>query len=142
MASRKSVSLRVPQDAHEAISSLAKRSGRDFSSIANEMLTEAVKMRRVPGIVFADGPAGRRARIAGTGLEVYEVVGVYRRAHGDWGRLREAYHWLTEQQLRAALAYADAYPDEIDARLAEEERWTPERVWGEYPFMRPRRTAP
>lgn len=141
MASRTSVSLRVPQEAHEAISSLARRSGRDFSSVANEMLTEAVKMRRVPGIVFADGPAGRRAGIAGTAIEVYDVVRTFRQVHGDAERLRKAYHWLTEHQLRAALAYADAYPDEIDAQLAEEESWTRERIWSEYPFMRPRSGA-
>ena len=29
-----------------------------------ETLTEEEKIRRVPGVIFADGPIGRRARIA------------------------------------------------------------------------------
>jgi hypothetical protein len=57
----------------------------------------------------------------------------------DWANLRQAYHWLDERQLRAALAYAEAYPEEIEARLAAEEHWTPERVWQTYPFTGPPR---
>ena len=135
--SSRAVSLRIPEEIRAAIDDTMRRSGRDFSSVANEMLAEAVKMRRIPGIVFADGPAGRVARIAGTGLEVYEVVRAHREMGEDWQRLREAYHWLSEHQLRAALAYATAYSDEIEARLREEAGWTPEAVWASYPFTKP-----
>jgi hypothetical protein len=38
------------------------------------LLTEAEKMRRVPGIAFADGTSGRVPRIAGTGLEVFKSI--------------------------------------------------------------------
>jgi hypothetical protein len=55
----------------------------------------------------------------------------------DPNRLRAAYHWLTEQQLRSALAYAESYPDEIEQRLADEAEWSPDRAWETYPFMRP-----
>ena len=54
--------------------------------------------------------------------------------------IRAAYHWLSEQQFRAALAYAAAYPKEIEERLQAEERWTPATLWTTYPFMKPRRT--
>ena len=37
------------------------------------MLIEAVKMRRCPGVTFADGPTGRRAKIAGTGIDIWEL---------------------------------------------------------------------
>jgi uncharacterized protein (DUF433 family) len=137
--SARPVSLRIPEEVKASIEETAARSGRGFSSVANEMLTEAVKMRRIPGIVFADGPAGRRARIAGTGIDVFEIVRDYRTMGADWAQLRRAYHWLDERQLRAALAYAEAYPEEIETRLHAEERWTPERVWQTYPFTRPPR---
>jgi uncharacterized protein (DUF433 family) len=100
--------------------------------------TETEKMRRVPGIVFADGVAGRRARVAGTGIDVFEVIGSYRSAGDDWAALREAYHWLAEDHLRAALAYYEAYPEEIEERLAREESLTPECVWAAHPFMKPK----
>ncbi|MBI2940548.1 MAG: DUF433 domain-containing protein [Chloroflexi bacterium] len=131
-------SLRIPEEVRAAIDETVRRTGRDFARVANEMLAEAIKMRRIPGIVFADGPAGRVARIAGTGLEVFEVIGAHRAMDESWERLRQAYHWLSEHQLRAALAYASAYPDEIESRLKEEDRWTPETVWATYPFTKPR----
>ncbi len=140
MVKTQPVSLRIPEDVRAEIEATARRSGRDFSSVAKEMLTEAIKMRRIPGIVFADGPNRRVARVAGTGLEVFEIVRAFRDMDEDWERLRAAYHWLSEQQLRAALAYAAAYPEEIEERLRAEEHWTPETLWTTYPFMKPRRT--
>jgi len=46
--------------------------------------------------------------------------------------------WLSEQQLRTALAYASAYPEEIERKLDDDDRWTPEAVWSRYPFTKPR----
>ena len=135
MVKTQPVSLRIPEDVRAEIEATAWRSGRDFSSVAKEMLTEAIKMRRIPGIAFADGPNRRVARVAGTGLEVFEIVAAFRNVDEDWERLRAAYHWLSEQQLRAALAYAAAYPEEIEERLRAEERWTPDTLWTTYPFM-------
>ena len=40
-------------------------------------LSEEEKMRRVPGILFVDGATGRRARVQGTGLEVFEIIHGY-----------------------------------------------------------------
>jgi len=48
---------------------------------------------------------------------------------------------LTDQQLRSALAYAEAYPEEIEARIEADEAWTAERIWEAYPFTRPDRRA-
>jgi uncharacterized protein (DUF433 family) len=132
-------SLRLPDQTRDAIEADARRTGRDFSSIANEMLSEAVKMRRIPGIVFGDSPLGRVTLVAGTGLAVFELVKTHRELDGDWSRLRAAYHWLTERQLRAALAYAAAYPDEIDRRLEAEAAATPDAIYGQYAFLSPTR---
>jgi uncharacterized protein (DUF433 family) len=129
--------LELPDDVRAAIESAGRESGRDFASLAVEMLTEAIKMRQHPGIVFADEPAGRRARIAGTGIDVWEVVREYRANGGDLATLRQAFHWLQERQLQAALRYAEAYPDEIEQRLARESSLTPERIWEQYPYMKP-----
>ena len=108
-------------------------------SAAGGMPEEAVRMRRVPGIVFSDGPAGRRATVAGTGLDVWEVIRAWREAGEQFAGLRENYRWLSDLQLRSAVAYSELYPEEIDARLAAEEHWTAERVEAELPFLAPRR---
>jgi uncharacterized protein (DUF433 family) len=81
-------------------------------------------MRRSPGVVFVDGPTGRRASVAGSGLDVWEVVATWRSSVEDFERLRQSCSWLTEPQLRAALAYYKRYPQEIDARLRRDAEWT------------------
>ena len=131
------VSLRIPSETRTAIDAVVRRTGRDFSSVTNEMLAEAVKMRRIPGIVFADSPSGRVARLGGTGLEVWEVIAQYRSLGQAWDVLRQSFHWLSDSQLRAALAYAEAYPEEIDAALEDEASWTPEHIRSTYPFTAP-----
>lgn len=132
-------SLRIPGEVAEAIAEAAETAGRDFSAVANELLVEAVKMRRCPGIVFADGPSGRRARIAGTGLDVFEVIASHQGLDRDFGRLQAAYHWLSEVQLPAALGYAAAYPAEIEQQVARNAAWTPERIAAQHPALVPPR---
>jgi uncharacterized protein (DUF433 family) len=77
--------------------------------------------------------------IAGSGLEVWDVVRSYRDMSGAWQRLRGAFDWLSEAQLRAALAYAEAYPEYVETCERREERSAPEQVWREYPSPRPSR---
>lgn len=130
--------LLLPEELDKEIDRETERLGATWSAAAVELLDEAVRMRRAPGIVFVDGPIGRRAAIAGTGLDVWEVVGTWLEVGKDYARLRKTYDWLTEQQLKAALAYYEQYPQEIDERLESEESWTEERIHAEYPFTRPR----
>ncbi len=138
MASR-ARGIRLTEGLEREIERDAQLRGQSFTSTTSEMLAEAVRMRRVPGVVFTDGPVGRRATIAGTGLDVWEVIATWKEVGEEWGALRESYDWLTDFQLRSAVAYYKIYPEEIDARLAVEERWTGERVESELPFLAPRR---
>lgn len=128
-------SLRIPEELVRAIDDLAEATDKDFSTVANELLAEGIKMQRCPGIVFADGPAGRRARLAGTGLEVWEVIATYRSVERKPDRLKQAYPWLSDAQLRAALGYAAAYPKEIDQAIARNQRWTQERLLRQHPSL-------
>jgi uncharacterized protein (DUF433 family) len=128
-------SLRIPGEVTREIEHLAEASGRDFSSVANELLAESVKMRRCPGVTFADGPSGRRARIAGTGLDVWEIIAAYQSLDREFERLRQAYHWLSDSHLRAALGYYAAYPEEIDRQIARNEAWTPDHLAKLHPSL-------
>ena len=131
------VKLNLPESVYDGIEDAARRTERSLAEVAGEMLAEALKMRRIPGIVFADGTHGRVARIAGTGLDVGEIVAAYRAANENWELLKADFDWLSEQQLRSALVYAEAYPEEIEDALRENAAWTPEKTWATYPFMRP-----
>ena len=53
---------------------------------------EGEKMRRVLGIVFADSPSGRVARVAGTGLAAWEIIKSYRAVDRNFDQLREGCH--------------------------------------------------
>ena len=83
-----------------------------------------------PLVRFAEGPAGRRARILGTGKDVWEVIAVVRDNGGD---VAEAARYL-EMPLglvQAAVTYYGAYPDEIDQwiDLNEQEATDAHAAW-------------
>lgn len=128
-------SMRIPKEMVKELQGIAQQSGKDFSTVTKELLEEAIKMRRCPGIHFAEGVSGRKARIVGTGIEVWEVIANYKSVGEDFERLRTVYHWLTELQLRAALAYYLAYPKEIDHLIAQNENWTQESIRKRHPFL-------
>jgi len=128
-------SLRLPEETVKEVESLASSTGKDFSGLARDLLEEAVKLRRCPGITFADGPAGRRARIAGTGIEVWELIAVFKGLEEDYEKLKQAYHWLSEQQIRAALSFYALYPKEIDTRIASNEEMTEDKAQKRFPFL-------
>jgi uncharacterized protein (DUF433 family) len=128
-------SLRIPQKTVEEIERLARETGQAFSAITKDLLAEAIKMRRCPGIVFTDGLTGRKARIAGTGLEVWEVITTYMGVKRNFNRLQKAYHWLTEQQLRAAIGYYIMYREEVDQQIEQNESWSKEKIIEYYPHL-------
>lgn len=130
--------IHLDQELDREIAREGERRGKSWAAVAAELLSEAIRMRRTPGIVFVDGPAGRRAAIAGSGLDVWEVIATWQTVGRDFDELRRSYPWLTDTQLRVALAYYERHSEEIDERLARERQWTPERVAREVPFSQPR----
>jgi uncharacterized protein (DUF433 family) len=103
----------------EQIERIAKRNRRGFSEVAQDLLEEALRMRTCPGIYFADEPAGRDAKVAGTGLGVWEVIRDYRAEGRDLKRLQRSLPQLNRAQVEAALRYYAAWPDEIDDLIAD-----------------------
>jgi len=78
-------------------------------------------MTEHPGIVFKDGPSGRRAALA-FGPDVWEIIKFLReideRGASAVSAAAEVLA-LSEAQLRAAMHYYSAYPAEIDAEIAD-----------------------
>ena len=131
--------IRVPLEIDRGIHEEMKRRGMtEWSTLVVELVDESLRMRRAPGVVFVDGPVGRRPVIAGTGLDVWELIAAWQELGKDYRRLRAAYDWLTEPQVRAALSYYEAYPAEIDDRLARERALTPDESQEVFPFIRAR----
>jgi uncharacterized protein (DUF433 family) len=130
-------SIRVPETLENEIKrEIARRGIREWSTGVLQLVDEAIRMSRAPGIVFVDAWDGRRAALAFSGLEIWEIIAFWKERNQNWEVFRSEFEELTEAQLRAALNYYALYPKEIDERLAEEEYWTPERVAAEFPFTR------
>jgi hypothetical protein len=117
-------SARFDSDLLERLRRLARRQGLSASELAERFVEEGVRGSELPGVVFRSGPAGRRAGVLG-GPDVWEIVRDVERARAA-GVVDPLGHVvattdLGEEQVRLALAYHAAYPDEIDARIADEE---------------------
>jgi uncharacterized protein (DUF433 family) len=72
-----------------------------------------------PGIGFVDGPAGRRAVLVGTGLDVWEAIATMKQNRGS-ARASARYLELPEDRIREAVRYYAAFPNEIDDWLARQ----------------------
>ena len=107
------LSLRLSDDAVERLGERARRAGTRPRTLAQRYVEEGLRMDEHPLVRFVDGPAGRRARLVGTGKDVWEVIAVVRENDGD---VREAsdYLELPFGLAQAAVTYFGAYPDEID----------------------------
>lgn len=95
--------------------------GATPSGLAQLLIDEGLRMAEHPGIVFRDGPTGRRAALA-MGPDVWEVV-TYVKESEERGALAieaaaEAL-CLPVDRVRAALDYYSTYRDEIEEEVAE-----------------------
>jgi hypothetical protein len=99
------------------------RSGESASGLAERLIEEGLRMDAHPGIVFRDGPSGRRAAIA-AGPDVWEVAALLRGLEGPFEeRLTTAADrlGLPVSRLRVASRYYAEYTEEIDAEIEANE---------------------
>jgi uncharacterized protein (DUF433 family) len=118
--------LRLDARLRADIDRMARKSRRTFSEVTHALLDEALRMRACPGIYFADEPAGREAKIAGTGLAVWEVIRDFLASGRDERKVRKAFPTLSAAQVRAAVLYYEKYRTEVDAEIAENAASAPE----------------
>lgn len=109
--------LRLQPKLKAEIERIAKRSRRSFSEVAQDLLDEAIRLRECPGIYFANEPAGREAKVSGTGLGVWEVIRDYHAVKGNERKFNKILPHVGKAGLKAALLYYGRYPDEIDAAI-------------------------
>ena len=99
-------------------------------TLAQRYVEEGLRTDDHPLIRFADGPAGRRARLQGTGLDVWEAIAVVRDNDGDELAAAE-YLQVPLGLIQAAVAYYGAHPSEINAwiQLNARESETARAAW-------------
>ena len=126
-------SIRLGAQADLLVADEVRRSGHSRSVVVEELAEEAAKTRLFPGIAFRDGKP-RRAWAIGSGLDVWQIVELMRSYKDDEKSLRENHPLVTDSHLRLASAYADRFPEEIEAMI---ERNHPpfEELLELYPFI-------
>src|SRR5271156_2918784 len=77
------VSLRLTDTTVERLAARAQRVRMPPRPLAQRYVEEGLRMDEHPLVRFAEGPAGRRARLVGTGKDVWEVIATVRDNGGD-----------------------------------------------------------
>jgi uncharacterized protein (DUF433 family) len=115
------LSLRLADATVERLADRARRQRMPPRTLAQRYVEEGLRMDEHPLVRFAEGPAGRRARLVGSGIDVWEVIATVRDNAGD---VAEAARYL-ELPLglaQAAVSYYGTYAAEIDEWIELNER--------------------
>lgn len=110
----------------DRIDRLAHRIGESRNAMAERYLAEGVRRDEFPEIDFRNGALGRRATLAGTRLDVWQVIETVR-DHANSAEAAAAYLELPIHKVRAAVRYYAMHREEIDL-ITEREIETAERA--------------
>jgi hypothetical protein len=116
-------SFRLPEDLLERLDEEASSSGTSSTTLVASLLDEGLKTRRFPGIVYRDGPTGRRAALVG-GPDVWEVIRALKQTPGkDERRVKTLADdlGLSPARIRLAIDFYGAHPGEVDDRIAADD---------------------
>jgi hypothetical protein len=108
--------LRLAPGIKQRLADWARRSGMPERSLAQRYVDEGLRHDAHPLIQFLDGPSGRRASLAGRGLDVWEVIATIRDNNGSIARAAD-YLQIPAGLVEASVAYYGEYKREIDQEI-------------------------
>lgn len=115
-----STSYRLDSELKRRLSERSEVEGVTETALVSRLLDEGLKTADHPGIIYRNGPTGRRAALA-AGPDVWEVVSALRSASGE-GEARIAdvaeQVGLPTHVVRIAIEFAAEHRDEIERRIA------------------------
>jgi hypothetical protein len=95
--------------------------GASVAGLAQRLIDEGLRMADHPGVIFKDGPSGRRAALA-FGPDVWEVIKFLReideRGPAALDAAAEVFAADTSR-IATAISYYGDYTDEIDAEISD-----------------------
>lgn len=115
--------IRIESETLRVLRERSTQSGEPIVRLAQRYIEEGLRLDRHPGIVFRDGPSGRRAVVVG-GPDVWEVVAAARTAPERGNRLLDALAeriGVSTDRIRVAIRYYAEYPQEVDDFVANVE---------------------
>jgi len=114
------ISMRLPADSGKRLKRMANRHGWTPSDASARLVEEGLRRAEFGFIDFRDSAAGRQACLQGSTLAVWEVMLLVRSYKNDVSAVAEHLKW-PEGKVQAAINYAEAFPEEINAAMAENE---------------------
>lgn len=128
-------SFRLAASLSERLLRRADQGGESANSLGVRYIEEGLRMDEHPLIRFRAGAAGRQAALAGTRLDVWQVIETLRNSENS---VEQTARYLSapEAWVRACIRYYAAYPEEVDAlarrehaaAAREEELWRGEQA--------------
>lgn len=113
------LTLRLSDEDAEEVRRIARKERRSVSEVGARIIDEWLRQNRFPHIEFRSINGERVACIKGR-LEVWQVMMIARHYEGASKAIKTAEHLqLRPEQVQDAFHYAEAYPDEIEEALAE-----------------------
>jgi uncharacterized protein (DUF433 family) len=106
-------SFRLAASLVDALQERAENRGESANALAERLIDEGLRLEEHPLIAFRQGAAGRRASIAGTRLDVWQVIDTLRASSNSVAETA-AYLDISESCVRAAVRYYAAFTDEVE----------------------------
>ena len=114
----------LPDELVASLDAQSDVSGLPAPELAASLIDEGLKTRQFPGIMYRDGPAGRRASLA-AGPDVWQVIRALSEVPEDGSDPVETVSIeanLHPAEVRLAMQFHGTYPDEIETMLNANER--------------------
>lgn len=112
------ISMRLPIASGRRLKRMANRHGWTPSDASARLVEEGLRRSEFAFIDFRDSPVGRQAYMQASTLAVWEVMLLFRSYKKDASAVARHLRW-PEAKVQAAVNYAEAFPDEIEAALTE-----------------------
>jgi len=114
------ISMRLPVQSGKRLRRMANRHGWTTSDASARLVEEGLRRSEFGFIDFRDSPAGRQACLQGSTLAVWEVMMLVRSYKNNVWAVAQHLKW-PQGKVQAAVNYAEAFPEEINAAMAENE---------------------
>ena len=112
------ISMRLPAESGKRLKRMANRHGWTPSDASARLVEEGLRRSEFGFIDFRDSPAGRQASLQGSTLAVWEVMLLVHSYKEDVSAVAGHLQW-PEAKVQAAVNYAEAFPEEINEAMAE-----------------------
>ena len=112
------LSMRLSVENGKRLKRIANRHGWTPSDASARLVEEGLRRSEFAFLDFRDSTAGRQAYLQGSTLAVWEVMLLLRAYHGNAAAVAKHLRW-PEAKVRAAQNYAEAFSEEIEEALAD-----------------------